>query len=86
VIARPHVCRCGHDADTHEHWRPGSDCGACGAADCPRYRPEPVAPAAVDDDDQLLDTIAVDVDRACTLAGPRLVGRIVAVCAAEVTR
>jgi hypothetical protein len=32
-------CRCGHDAAAHEHYRPGSDCGACGAAQCARYRP-----------------------------------------------
>jgi hypothetical protein len=32
-------CRCGHDAAAHEHYRPGSDCGACGAAHCARYRP-----------------------------------------------
>jgi hypothetical protein len=32
-------CRCGHDAAAHEHYRPGSDCGACGAPQCARYRP-----------------------------------------------
>jgi hypothetical protein len=31
-------CRCGHDAAAHEHFRPGSDCGACGAARCGRFR------------------------------------------------
>jgi hypothetical protein len=25
----PTVCRCGHAADAHEHFRPGYDCGAC---------------------------------------------------------
>lgn len=35
-------CACGHDADAHEHYRPGSDCGICGTGQldgCPRYRP-----------------------------------------------
>lgn len=32
------LCRCGHDAQAHEHYRPGSDCGACGAASCARFR------------------------------------------------
>jgi hypothetical protein len=32
------LCRCGHDAQAHEHYRPGSDCGACGAAACARFR------------------------------------------------
>ncbi len=36
--ARRTLCRCGHDADTHEHMRPGRDCGACGAELCPRFR------------------------------------------------
>lgn len=26
------VCRCGHERDAHEHYRPGTDCGACGTA------------------------------------------------------
>lgn len=29
------MCRCGHHDDTHRHYRPGRDCGAC---DCPRFR------------------------------------------------
>ena len=33
------VCRCGHDADAHRHYRPGSDCSLC-AGTCPRYRPD----------------------------------------------
>ena len=33
------LCRCGHDAGAHEHYRAGSDCGACGAAQCGRFRP-----------------------------------------------
>lgn len=24
------LCVCGHERDTHEHYRPGTDCGACG--------------------------------------------------------
>ncbi|MEQ3548982.1 hypothetical protein WIS52_00750 [Pseudonocardia nematodicida] len=31
------VCTCGHDRDAHEHYRAGSDCGACGA-DCRAFR------------------------------------------------
>lgn len=30
-------CRCGHPYDTHEHHRPGTDCGACGKNECPAY-------------------------------------------------
>lgn len=33
------TCRCGHSRQVHQHYRPGSDCGACGPADCPGYRP-----------------------------------------------
>ena len=32
------LCRCGHAVEAHEHFRPGSDCGACGAAQCGRFR------------------------------------------------
>jgi hypothetical protein len=35
----PSRCRCGHPVAAHEHFRPGSDCGACGATQCGRYRP-----------------------------------------------
>jgi hypothetical protein len=38
AIPGPTGCRCGHDAAAHEHFRPGSDCGACGAARCGRFR------------------------------------------------
>jgi len=34
------LCRCGHEAEAHEHFRPGSDCGACGAQECRRFRPQ----------------------------------------------
>ena len=37
-VPGPTGCRCGHDAAAHEHFRPGSDCGACGAARCGRFR------------------------------------------------
>jgi hypothetical protein len=33
-------CRCGHAVEAHEHYRPGSDCGACGAQGCRRFRPQ----------------------------------------------
>lgn len=29
TLRNPSQCRCGHVADAHEHYRPGSDCGAC---------------------------------------------------------
>ena len=25
------LCVCGHGRDAHEHYRPGTDCGACGS-------------------------------------------------------
>lgn len=33
-------CACGHARAAHDHYRPGSDCGACGADDCTEFRPE----------------------------------------------
>lgn len=30
-------CVCGHPAAAHEHYRDGSDCGACGRFWCPWY-------------------------------------------------
>lgn len=33
-----YACDCGCEPDTHEHYRPGTDCGACGSEHCPRYR------------------------------------------------
>jgi hypothetical protein len=33
-------CRCGHPAATHDHYRPGSDCGLCGHKTCGHYRPD----------------------------------------------
>jgi hypothetical protein len=41
VVAAPPVvrpCVCGHAAETHEHWRPGTDCGRCGVDVCAKYR------------------------------------------------
>jgi hypothetical protein len=32
------LCLFGHEHAAHEHWRPGSDCGICGAAGCAAYR------------------------------------------------
>jgi hypothetical protein len=34
VLRNPSHCRCGHAVETHEHYRPGRDCGAC---DCRRF-------------------------------------------------
>ena len=31
-------CVCGHAREAHEHYRPGHDCGVCGARDCADYR------------------------------------------------
>jgi hypothetical protein len=31
------LCRCGHEKDVHEHYRPGTDCGVCGAS-CRAFR------------------------------------------------
>lgn len=31
------VCRCGHEKDVHEHYRPGTDCGICGTS-CRAFR------------------------------------------------
>jgi hypothetical protein len=33
-------CTCGHGAEAHEHYRPGSDCGTCGRTACAEFRPE----------------------------------------------
>lgn len=32
-------CHCGHIRDSHEHFRPGNDCGGCGPQLCYRYAP-----------------------------------------------
>lgn len=32
-------CVCGHPKEAHEHYRDGFDCGTCGKAVCPSYRP-----------------------------------------------
>lgn len=32
-------CACGHPKAAHEHYRRGTDCGACGAAVCEEFRP-----------------------------------------------
>jgi hypothetical protein len=44
-VPGPTGCRCGHAAAAHEHFRPGSDCGACGAARCGRFRARRVGTA-----------------------------------------
>ena len=31
-------CACGHAREAHEHYRPGTDCGVCGATACSSYR------------------------------------------------
>lgn len=31
-------CACGHARLAHEHYRRGTDCGACGAQECGRFR------------------------------------------------
>jgi hypothetical protein len=37
VVVDP--CTCGHGKDAHEHYRPGTDCGVCGATTCAAFRP-----------------------------------------------
>jgi hypothetical protein len=32
-------CTCGHGRAEHEHFRAGTDCGACGGSACGRFRP-----------------------------------------------
>ncbi|GAA1304611.1 hypothetical protein GCM10009610_15510 [Pseudonocardia xinjiangensis] len=32
-------CACGHAKAAHDHYRSGTDCGACGATGCSSYRP-----------------------------------------------
>ena len=32
-------CTCGHAMAAHEHYRPGTDCSACGRAACGEFRP-----------------------------------------------
>ncbi len=34
----PGRCVCGHPRAAHEHYRRGSDCGVCGAAQCACFR------------------------------------------------
>jgi hypothetical protein len=31
------LCTCGHPAEMHEHYREGSDCGACGRDVCAEF-------------------------------------------------
>ena len=31
-------CVCGHARQAHEHYRRGTDCGACGVGACPGFR------------------------------------------------
>jgi len=33
-------CACGHARAAHQHYRRGTDCGACGSAGCAEYRRE----------------------------------------------
>ena len=39
------TCACGHAEDAHEHYRRGSDCGACGPATCARFKASSVTVA-----------------------------------------
>lgn len=32
------LCRCGHEAGAHEHFRSGEDCGVCGPRYCRSFR------------------------------------------------
>jgi hypothetical protein len=33
-------CACGHGRAAHDHYRSGTDCGACGATECGGFRPQ----------------------------------------------
>ena len=50
------TCRCGHDREAHQHYRPGSDCGVCGYGACPYYLGPGVARHRVR---QLLDRVGL---------------------------
>lgn len=38
-MTRSGRCLCGHPADTHEHYRPGTDCSECSRSVCPWFVP-----------------------------------------------
>ncbi|BBG04068.1 MULTISPECIES: hypothetical protein [Pseudonocardia] len=38
VQAGVRLCACGHPEEMHEHYRSGTDCGACGARACGSFR------------------------------------------------
>ena len=60
-------CVCGHPANAHDHYRPGSDCGRCGHAVCRRY--QPLNLADVCRDDTVIDDVLHDrIDHALTIA------------------
>lgn len=87
--SRPIECRCGHLPASHEHWRQGSDCGACGSEECKHYRrarrrqPEPpVDPAAVCRDQEAIEAIrAGDREHALRLVDEEFVDLITALVA-----
>lgn len=41
------TCACGHNRAAHEHFRRGSDCGACGAPTCSRFHSGAPTPLSV---------------------------------------
>jgi hypothetical protein len=42
----PKGCTCGHQANAHEHYRRGTDCGMCS---CPKFRAGSAKPAPRND-------------------------------------
>lgn len=50
--ARPdlRLCSCGHPEEMHEHYRAGTDCGACGARSCRAFRLDAASASASDSD------------------------------------
>ena len=74
------TCRCGHPRPVHEHFRPGSDCGACGPAVCPRYRPDRRArDVETLRTDQIIEAVqAGDIEHALMLAPAATVALLVA--------
>jgi len=39
AASRVGLCTCGHAPEAHEHYRHGTDCGACGSEVCAAYAP-----------------------------------------------
>ncbi|WP_410945390.1 hypothetical protein [Pseudonocardia phyllosphaerae] len=38
AVPATRTCACGHPEEMHDHFRAGTDCGACGAAVCGKFQ------------------------------------------------